>query len=252
MHYGGNTPCVEIVCGDKVLIFDAGTGMRALGEDLIARGVNDADLYLSHTHYDHILGLPFCWFAHTPGNTLRIWAGHLEGGQTIEQTLRNYMKEPLFPVTLDIFVSTISCHDFKAGDDLTPGPGIAIRTALLNHPNGATGYRVDYGGKSICYLTDTEHTAGALDQNILGLIQDADIVIYDATFTDEEYQRYAGWGHSTWQEGVRLCQAAGAKTLAIFHHLPERTDTDLAEIEAEAKQAFPGALVAREGLTLTP
>ena len=252
LKYGGNTPCVEVRCGDYRLIFDAGTGLRPLGAELVAAGVHDADLFLSHTHYDHVMGFPFFCFAFNPKNTLRIWSGHLHPECTTEQAMQGFMRPPFFPVSTDIFEAQVSFHDFKMGDMLEPSPGVKVSTAALNHPNGAAGYRVDYAGKSMCYLTDTEHVDGKPDQNVLALIKDADIVVYDSMFTDEEFRRYAGWGHSTWQEGVRLCQAAGAKTLAIFHHLPERDDAALDAIAAEAKRAFKGAVIAREGLTLSP
>lgn len=252
-RYGGNTPCVEMRCGDRVLVFDAGTGIRMLGARLVENGVRDADLFLSHTHYDHIIGLPFFSFLYDRRNTLRVWAGHQPKGQSIEDTLDRFMNPPFFPVAPDIFEATLAYTDFSAGDALTPGPGITIRTIALNHPDNATGYRVEFAGKSACYLTDTEHAAGVLDPGIVDFIRDADIVIYDANFTDDEYQaRHVGWGHSTWQQGVRLCQAAGVKTLALFHHAPDRDDTALAAIEAAASKQFPGARAAREGLTLSP
>lgn len=251
LRYGGNTPCVEVRCGDRVLIFDAGTGIRLLGAKLIAADIKNADLFLSHTHYDHVLGLPFFCFAYDPRNSLRIWSGHEPTGNSIEQTLRRFMSPPLFPVSTDIFDAAITFTDFQAGDDLAPATGISVRTMALNHPDNCTGYRVDFGGKAVCYMTDTEHAAGKPDPAIMDFIRDADLVIYDSNFTDDEYQSYVGWGHSTWQEGVRLCQAAGVKTLALFHHSPERDDTALAAIETAAKKQFPGALAAREGLTLS-
>lgn len=252
MRYGGNTPCVEIRCGDRVLIFDAGSGLRKLGEKLTAEGVREADLFLSHTHYDHIIGLPFFCFAHDERNKLHVWAGPLQLSGTIEAALGSYMSPPFFPLTTDSFAAQISYRNFQCGDDLAPAPGVEVRTVALNHPNGATGYRIDYGGKSVCYLTDTVHEVGKPDKNILALIRDADIVIYDSTFTDDEFPSHSDWGHSTWQEGVRLCQGTGVKTLAIFHHLPERDDAALDVIAADAQRAFPGAVVAREGLTLSP
>ena len=107
-------------------------------------------------------------------------------------------------------------------------------------------------GKSICYVTDTEHAKDCRDQNILKLIEGADIVIYDASFTDEEYPNFAGWGHSTWQEGVRLCTDAGAQRLAVFHHLPGRSDDELAIIDSSVGVLLPGSVVAREGMVLAP
>jgi phosphoribosyl 1,2-cyclic phosphodiesterase len=121
---------------------------------------------------------------------------------------------------------------------------------LLNHPNGATGYRVEFGGRVLCYVTDCEHKKGTLDRGILDLIQGADVFIYDSTYTDEEYGHYVGWGHSTWQEGVRLCEAAGVKKLLIFHHDPSHDDIFMDKVAAAATKARPGSLVANEGLVL--
>ena len=126
-----------------------------------------------------------------------------------------------------------------------------VKTAPLRHPNGATGYRIETGGSSLCYVTDTEHVPGAPDENVLGLIEGADLVVYDSTYTEEEFPGKVGWGHSTWQEGVRLCRTAGARRLAIFHHDPAHDDVFMADVERAAAQEWDGALVAREGLTLT-
>lgn len=250
--YGGNTSCVAVHCGPHLLVFDAGTGLRKLGLELAAAGTTDADLFLSHTHIDHIEGLPFFRPAYLPGNRLRIWSGHLEDSMNTESALRHLMNAPVFPVSIDVFGSGVSFHDFSAGDTLAPRPGIRLRTAALNHPQNATGYRVDYNGKSICYVTDTEHRPDRPDEDILALIEGAEVMIYDSMFTDDEYPDFAGWGHSTWQEGARLCRSAGVRTLAIFHHLPERADADLDRIALEARETFAGAVVAREGMTLAP
>jgi phosphoribosyl 1,2-cyclic phosphodiesterase len=127
-----------------------------------------------------------------------------------------------------------------------------VRTAVLNHPNGATGYRIEHAGRSLCYVTDTEHVPGRLDPNVVELARGADLLVYDCTYTDAEYPRYAGWGHSTWEEGVRLCEAAGVRRLAIFHHDPARDDAAMDEIAAAAEERRPGTIVAMEGMTLNP
>ena len=135
-----------------------------------------------------------------------------------------------------------------------------MRTAPLNHPNGATGYRIEHGGKSICYITDTEHRLGELDKTIVELCRGADVMIYDSSYTDEEYARYRGWGHSTWQEGVRIADAANVGTLAIFHHDPSHSDAFMDDVAREAAAMRPGTvpgglprvLVAHEGLTIAP
>jgi phosphoribosyl 1,2-cyclic phosphodiesterase len=162
------------------------------------------------------------------------------------------MAAPLFPVPIDIFTAETSYHDFTAGENLTPRAGVTIRTAALNHPNRATGYRIEFGGRSICYVTDTEHVPGKPDRNVIDLVRDADIFIYDSTYTDEEFPRFVTWGHSTWQEGIRLANAAGVKTLVIFHHDPSHDDSIMDEIASAAEQSRPGTLVAREGMVLRP
>jgi phosphoribosyl 1,2-cyclic phosphodiesterase len=125
-----------------------------------------------------------------------------------------------------------------------------IRTAPLNHPNGATGYRIEHNGRAVCYVTDTEHVRGEIDQNILRLIEGADLVIYDSTYTEAEYADHIGWGHSTWNEGMRLCRAAGAGRLVIFHHEPDHDDAFMDQLQTEATAAWNSIVVAREGMLL--
>jgi len=253
VRYGGNTACVEVMCGGQRLIFDAGTGLRALGASLAGQDGLDAHIFLTHTHIDHINGFPFFRPAYSPGNSFQLWAGHLAGSNgTLQEVLSGIMRAPLFPVPLDIMHACIAFHDFKAGEVFELASGVVLRTAPLNHPNGATGYRIDYAGKAVCYVTDTEHREGELDRTIVELIRGSQIVIYDATYTEEEYPTYRGWGHSTWNEGVRLCQAAKAGRLVAFHHDPDHDDDALDAIAAALEQASPGSVVAREGLVLYP
>jgi phosphoribosyl 1,2-cyclic phosphodiesterase len=253
LRYGGNTSCIEVMCGGQRLIFDAGTGLRELGLHLLTEARPNAHILLTHTHIDHIGGLPFFRPAYDPRNRFELWAGHL-GGQkgALQGVLAELMRAPIFPVPLDIMHACIAFHDFQSGAVLEPAPGIVLRTAPLNHPNGATGYRIEYGGRSICLITDTEHCADRLDATIIELIRGSGLVIYDAMYTEEEYARFRGWGHSTWNEGVRLCEAAGAGPLIAFHHDPDHSDADLDRIGAALAEAWPGSRVAEEGLVLHP
>jgi phosphoribosyl 1,2-cyclic phosphodiesterase len=250
LKYGGNTSCIEVRCGDRLIILDGGTGLRELGISLGEEAI-DADILLSHTHYDHILGLPFFAPVYAPQNRFRMWAGRGDHGKSLDQVLRTLMQSPLFPIPVEAFGADMSYLDFDAGEALDMGDGILIRTAPLNHPNGATGYRIEYGGRAVAYVTDTEHTPGTLDQNIVDLVRGADAMIYDSTYGDAEFPKYQGWGHSTWEEGVRLCQSADVGKLYIFHHDPSHDDTFLDGVGVEAEKLFAGACMAQEGMTVT-
>jgi len=258
-RYGGNTSCLEVIAGDRRILFDAGTGIRQLGQELARRAPLDINIYFTHTHLDHLSGLSFFAPLFDKRNSVRLWAGHLEKPHRLKQVVSSLMQAPIYPVTLDIFQAKVGFEEFKAGEDLSCG-SVAMRTAPLNHPNGATGYRVEYGGKSICYITDTEHREGERDKTIVELCRGADVMIYDSSYTDEEYPRYKGWGHSTWQEGVRVADAAGVGTLAIFHHDPSHSDAFMDGVAREAAAMRPGSapsglprvVVAHEGLILSP
>lgn len=250
IRYGGNTSCIEVMCGTRRLIFDGGTGLRKLGREIAKEGPQEIDLFLTHTHLDHIIGLPFFVPFHIPGNHPRVWAGNLLPDNSLKGVLADMMQAPLFPVPPETFRANVKFIDFEVGETLEPGDGIRLRTAPLNHPNGACGYRIDYAGKAICYITDTEHYAGGIDETVADLVRGADIMIYDATYTDEEYARYVGFGHSTWREGVKLADHAAVKTLVVFHHEPTHDDDFMDEIADAVDEARPGSIVAREGLKL--
>ncbi len=257
-RYGGNTSCLEVTAGGRRLIFDAGSGIRTLGVEL-ARQPSDIDIYFTHTHLDHLSGLTFFAPLFDQRSSVRMWAGHLEAPYTLKKVIGHLMQAPLYPVSLDVFQARVEFKEFRSGDALSCG-AVGIRTAPLNHPNGATGYRIDHLGKSICYITDTEHHEGRRDKTIVDLCRGADVMIYDSSYTDEEYPRYRGWGHSTWQEGVRLADAAGVGTLAIFHHDPSHDDAFMDGVARDAAAMRPGnaanglprTIVAHEGLTLCP
>jgi phosphoribosyl 1,2-cyclic phosphodiesterase len=250
MGYGGNTSCVEILAGDRRLILDAGTGIRDLGARLLKDGERQATLLLSHTHWDHISGFPFFTPAFLGGRSFRVMAGHLNEHGGVRATLAGQMMQPMFPVPLEIMQSDLVFEDFAASDRFQLEGGIAVQTAQLRHPSGATGYRFDYLGRTVCYVTDTEHVPGKPDERVLALIEGADLVIYDSTYTDDEFPEKVGWGHSTWQEGLRLCRSAHVKKLVIFHHDPDHDDDRMAAIEQEAHKAWENAIVARETMQI--
>lgn len=251
IKYGGNTSCIEVTANGHRLILDAGTGIRGLGKTYMEDDVENIHILLTHTHWDHINGFPFFVPAYDPARSVHILAGHLRGVGGIQNVLAAQMDNPMFPVPLSAMQAKMRFEDFEAGMSFNIYEDVKVRTAALNHPNGSTGYRIESGGHSICYITDTEHVPGKPDQNILGLIEGSDLVIYDCTYTEEEFPGKIGWGHSTWNEGVKLCREAGVKSMAIFHHDPEHDDAFMDTIADVSKAEWDGTFVAREGMELS-
>jgi len=254
VRYGGNTPCVEIQVAGERIIFDGGTGLRVLGQSLLEQKIPvNAHLFFTHSHWDHIQGFPFFLPAFIKGNTLKIYGTIAPNGATIEQRLHDQMLHPNFPVPLQIMQGDLQFCDVEIGKALNIGEA-KIETAKLNHPGEAVGYRVSWQGASVAYVTDTEHYPDRLDENVLSLANDADVLIIDCTYTDEEYydrnNSKVGWGHSTWQEAIKIAKAARVKQLVIFHHDPAHNDDFLDRIAEEAVAEFPNTIMAVEGRSI--
>jgi phosphoribosyl 1,2-cyclic phosphodiesterase len=253
VRYGGNTPCISMQAGDKRLVFDAGTGLHVLGQSWLRQMPLEGHIFFTHSHWDHMQGFPFFTPGFVKGNDFHIYGAIAPDGSTIEQRLNDQMLHPNFPVPLQIMQANLNFYDIRPGqpihiDDVT------VETAPLNHPGEAVGYRVNWRGGAAAYITDTEHFPDRLDDNVLWLSRNADILIYDSTYTDEEYHSpktpKIGWGHSTWQEAVKVAQAANVKTLVIYHHDPAHNDDFLDCVGQQAAEKFPGAIMAREGMVL--
>ncbi|MFD2234604.1 MBL fold metallo-hydrolase [Phaeospirillum tilakii] len=247
LGYGGNTSCFAVTIGSRLVIFDAGTGLRPLGAAIAAHGPAEADLFLSHYHWDHIAGLPFFAPGYDPSFRLRIHGPRLDGDCGPLAALARQMEPPNFPVTLGRMGGIAAIEEFEIGTTLTPAPGLRIVTAPLNHPGGACGYRLEAEGHVIAVVTDTEHRPGAPDPAVLALIAGADLMLYDATYDDDGFSDRVGWGHSTWQEAIRLARAAGVRRLVLVHHDPDRDDRALDAAAAAAAAQWDGAAFAREG-----
>lgn len=238
-------------CGDRLLILDAGTGLRELGNALSESGkAIDADILLTHCHYDHVGGIPFCGPFYQPQHTFRLWAGNLLPEFRLKGVMQAMMSEPLFPIGVETFQADIEYRDFRPGETIAPGGDVTIRTIALDHPGGATGYRIDFGGRSVAYLTDNEGRHEDKDAPLVAFARGADLLIYDTTYTEDEIAAKKGWGHSTWRDGIRLADAARVKTFCLFHHAPEHTDDMMDAILAKARAMRPGTIAAREGAVI--
>ncbi|MBD1891126.1 MBL fold metallo-hydrolase [Coleofasciculus sp. FACHB-SPT9] len=252
VRYGGNTSCIEMQIGGKRLIFDGGTGLRLLSKDLINQQQSvEAYMFFTHYHWDHIQGVPFFKPAFMEGNCFHIYGAVPPDADSMKQHFCDRVMHSNSPVPLQGMEADLKFYELICGDTFQVDD-ITIETGPLNHPNGAMGYRVTWQGHTVFYCTDTEHLPDRPDENVLHLAREADVLIYDAMYTDEEYNNpkspKVGWGHSTWQEGVKVAQAAGVNRLAIFHHEPNHSDDFLDKIETQVQEVSPGSFLAREGM----
>jgi phosphoribosyl 1,2-cyclic phosphodiesterase len=252
-RYGGNTPCLEVQTDDCRLIFDGGTGLRVLGQSLLQEMPVEAHIFFTHTHWDHIQGFPFFTPAFIRGNCFHIYGVRGPLHQTIEKRLTEQMLHPNFPVPLQVMGGNLKFYDLPIGHTLEL-KNLAIHNEALNHPGGSVGYRLDWQEVSVSYITDTEHYPQRLDPNVLKLAHQVDVLIIDSTYTDAEYYESGyskvGWGHSTWQEAVKIAKAAEVKQLVLFHHDPLHDDEFMDQVADLAQEAFPNTIVAKEGLEL--
>jgi phosphoribosyl 1,2-cyclic phosphodiesterase len=249
---GGNTSCIEVRCGGETLIFDSGTGLRPLGIALARKGPVRASLFLSHYHWDHIAGLPFFAPAYDPKSELTIH-GAMRRGRDVRQILSGQMIDPYFPVDLGVLNAHLRFVTLQDGGIAHLGAAV-VKAAELNHPGGALGFRLEYGGRSMVYATDFEHGTAA-DERLVELARGADLMVFDAQYTPAEYEGNGvvskkGWGHSTYEVGAQLARRAGVKKLALYHHAPERDDRGIQKLAALAKKLHQGAFAAREGLEI--
>jgi phosphoribosyl 1,2-cyclic phosphodiesterase len=260
VRVGGNTSCVEVRAGKAIVIFDGGTGLRMLGKKLLKEMPIVAHMFFSHVHWDHIQGFPFFEPAFVPGNLFHLYGGN-NVSRTLGETLSGQMDHPNFPVSLTVMAAKMTFRDLHEGEvvEVDDGEGgrVAITNARGNHPQGVYAFRLEHAGRVFVYATDTEHYDGRMDDALLHLARGADVLVYDAQYTPEEYAGTAGtggpkkgWGHSTYEEGAKMAKAAGARQLVLFHHDPVQNDDAVREKERRAKELFPNSVAAQEGLSI--
>lgn len=248
LRYGGNTPCIEVRLHNHLYIFDCGTGLRNLGKQLVAeygRQPIYAHIFLSHFHWDHIQGIPFFDpLYENPDSYFYFHSSSRTRG--LQRTLEEQMADPYFPV--DMSEMAAHCNFFDMEEERVAFDDCIVQSIWLNHPQGCLGFRLESERGVFVYATDNEPGHAVYDANLRRLAANADLLVYDAQFLPEEYvQRYQGWGHSHWREGIKVAQESGAQELVLFHHDPDRDDAALDDIVCQARQLFPRLRAAREG-----
>lgn len=236
VHYGGNTSCVEVRVGDEIILLDAGTGLRPLGSALLnefnGQPLN-LTMLLTHTHWDHIQGLPF--FAPIYNSHCRMKILGCEGARKgLSSMLTGQMESTYFPVSFDRLPSNIEIEELNSLD-FNVG-SIRVKAQLANHPGVCVGYRLFTPHGSIAYFPDTEPREGGVDREMANFLRGADVLILDSQYDVEGYKKHAGWGHGCVDSSVALALEAGVKRLFLFHHDPDRTDKELDTLLKHARK----------------
>lgn len=248
-EFGGNTTCVLVREGNDVLIFDAGTGIRKLGKDLMVEGgvsKGKTTIAFSHFHWDHIQGFPFFSMAYNQSNKFDLAACHTE--LTIPKLVEIFerlMSSTYFPVQLENMGADFSFNLKKTINDVITG--YKLTASPHAHPGGANGFRLEGEGKVLTFCTDVEHGDG-IDMNVVKLAENADVLIHDAQYTAEELAKCKGWGHSSWEQAIEVAELANVKRLYLTHHDPEHDDDFLRTMEVECQERFSSCFLAREGM----
>jgi phosphoribosyl 1,2-cyclic phosphodiesterase len=249
LAFGGDTMCLEVFAGERRVIIDAGSGLLGLGRALVQRNIRRADILLTHFHIDHVLGLMSFAPLFSPGAAVTIHAPIL-GDVPPRKLLARFLGPPLFPLRPEEAGVDFAVSEFRPGASFSAG-GLEIATCALSHPGGACGYRIDHDGRRIAAVFDHEHGSPSVEAALAEFCASADLLLYDSAWDEDvDYAQHRGWGHSTWQSGLRLLRAARAGRLGCLHHSPFAADAVLFEREARLRALHPDGFFARAGRTV--
>jgi phosphoribosyl 1,2-cyclic phosphodiesterase len=257
-RYGGNTPCLELTAPDGTqFILDCGTGLRVLGSRWTTPNggakTPGTHILVTHYHWDHIQGIPFFSPLYAENNEFHFYSFRSKflGRDSLKQVFETQMALPYFPVDMSAMSAKRKFKEVDGGESFTVGEN-KITARWLNHPQGCLGFRIETPAGSVAYATDNEPGDAKLDESLRELAAGADIFINDAQLTPEQLETTRkGWGHSSWLEGARVAQQAGAKTLVLFHHDPDSTDRMVDSILRQAREEFDSVFAASEGMVIT-
>jgi phosphoribosyl 1,2-cyclic phosphodiesterase len=267
VRYGGNTPCLELRTEEgRLVILDAGTGIRELGRSLTERargGVIEGDIFLTHAHWDHIQGIPFFAPLFRKGNRFTIW-GSKSLQMSIDRVVRDQMSPVVFPVSFEELQAQIDFQELA--EEQRAGTGYHVAAMAVRHPGGALGYRFwdgEVGPRSLVYVSDNELSSRATYEELphwrerfVKFAKGAAVLVHDTMFTAKEYDAFVGWGHSTHEDAVELALDAEVEKLVLFHHRPERSDDEVDQCVStcralvESKGARLEVVAAAEGMSL--
>lgn len=255
-RYGGNTSCVSVdIPGEDPLLFDLGTGLRYFGASRHSDRPFRGSCLLTHLHWDHTQGLPFFTPLLRPEAELDVFAPSQEDGKSVADAMRDMIRPPAFPVHLDQLPGSLRFHDLGNSDfDLG---SVRVMSRLVPHVGNTLGYRIEWGGRSICYISDHQQPSDgsmAATPGALELARGVDLLIHDAQYTEAEFKQKFDWGHCTVDYAVWFAAEAKARTLALFHHDPTRDDDAVDRLGARAAEVGArsgvSVIIAREGLTV--
>jgi phosphoribosyl 1,2-cyclic phosphodiesterase len=238
VRYGGNTTCFEVQHGSTRLIFDAGSGIRPLGHELVEKGPNTLHIFLTHFHWDHIQGFPFFAPLYDAEDSIKV-VGPRQKDIDVQNLFAGQMGPIYFPVPYSVVSAAMTFEHLNDGGYEVGG--FDMQVMRVKHPSFVIGYRINVGGRVICFIPDNELRASThevppdFDARLLDFVSDADLLIHDSMYTEEEYPHRVGWGHSTFTQSVRLAEEGGAKRLLFFHHDPMRSDDELDGIVARIR-----------------
>jgi phosphoribosyl 1,2-cyclic phosphodiesterase len=246
LRYGGNTTCLEIGTPDPLepVVIDCGSGIRALGDRFMDRSVRRIHILLTHFHWDHIQGLPSFAPVFQPGVEIVFYASRPPAVASALFSVQ--MADPFFPVPFGELGSRIEFNQVECGMEFAIGP-LKVEPFLLNHPQGAMGFRLEEDGHVLVHASDHEAGVAEIDAGLIRVARGANLLVMDAQYTPEEYESKMGWGHSSYAHAAEAAQAAGVGQLMLFHHDPAHDDTFLDQMLARARQLFAATGMACEG-----